>query len=181
MVRAVLTALLNGPLDADGLERVTARPYADLMRTVKTAVLSEAVERSEDGTFSLTQTGLNIIDGADVKEVAVIVERLPNTRPQRIWSAMRTLGKFCRLDLEGLALLPDELRTNFAPAADAYIRVLERAGYLFRLDFPAVKGSGGGRARYRLVRDTGAAAPMVKPGSIVWDRNTGRRYDGGEH
>ncbi len=176
MVRAVLTALLDGPLDADGLEHVTALPYADLMRTLKTAVLSEAVERSEGGAFVLTPTGREIISGADVKEVAVTTERLPNTRQQRIWSAMRTLGKFCRLDLEGIARQSDELRTNFAPAADAYMRVLERAGYLGRLDFPAVKGSGGGRARYRLARDTGVLAPVIKPGPIVWDRNTGARY-----
>lgn len=176
MIR-VLQVLEAGPLSADELEKALGTACADARQAIRGAVLDGAVDLNDSAKYLVTARGWEILAGADVVPlVDDVPPELPNTLQQRIWSAMRQLGKFSRLNLDENARQPNELRTNFAPVADVYIRLLERSGYLWRLDFPAVKGSGGGRARFRLVRDTGILAPVIKPGPVVCDRNTGESY-----
>lgn len=176
-MKRVLKALCAGPLSTDELVLALQMTYSDALRVVREAVLEEAIDLNDRAQYYLTPRGQNIFAGKETPPLEDVTFTLPETRTQRIWSAVRQFEKFSRLEIAETACLPDELFTDFNPAADGYIRMLERSEFLWRLDFPLIlKGSGGGRARFRLVRNSGPLAPSVRRNAIVFDPNTGKSY-----
>jgi len=79
-----------------------------------------------------------------------------------IWQAIRKLGQFTTLDLEGETYIKEStIRT--------YVMGLERAGYLERIEDAPPRVPGAFRAaRWRLVKDMGVEAPRVRrDGTVV--------------
>jgi len=81
------------------------------------------------------------------------------------WQSMRILREFSLADLQVTAEVTYD-------SAKKYVRLLERAGYLLRV----VRHSGqpGSYARWRLVRDSGPVAPILRGGlrpDRVYDPN----------
>ncbi len=83
---------------------------------------------------------------------------------ERAWQAMRTLRGF---DIGQLMSVAEIERSN----ATKFVRALARAGYL-RMVCPA-NGRRGQSASYRLLRDTGPRAPVLRIDGGVYDPNTG--------
>jgi hypothetical protein len=95
--------------------------------------------------------------------------RVPNrTRVrERAWQAMRSLRSF---DLGQLMSVSEIERSN----GTKFVRALARAGYL-RMEGEANPSRGTFRS-WRLVRDSGPRAPVLRNNGDVFDANTGLIY-----
>ncbi len=83
---------------------------------------------------------------------------------QRAWTAMRIFKVFTLAQIEATADIERENVRN-------YVKALHRAGYLV-LWRPKRNGSPGGHAVWRLARDSGPNAPIVRRKSAgVYDPN----------
>lgn len=93
-------------------------------------------------------------------------EELPAGKHQRLWQAMKVLKTFTSRDICAVA-------NSVAPAlsletAASYARSLHQAGYLAVVS----QGGPGKAAVYRLLRNSGGAAPQVQRTKAVFDPNT---------
>lgn len=88
---------------------------------------------------------------------------------QHAWSSMRVFKVFTTEQIEATAgITRDNLRK--------YIKALRKSGYL-RLVRPKQNGKSQGHAIWRLIRNSGARAPIVRmDGSGVYDPNHGVVY-----
>lgn len=110
----------------------------------------------------------------------------PRTRTrglrQRAWWVLRARGVVSLPDL--LATLADGSERDAHSNLSRYLRALERTGYLAPLAQrqPGQAPTSNGHKRYRLVRDTGRQAPVVRQThSTVFDPNSGEVFAlGGE-
>jgi hypothetical protein len=95
--------------------------------------------------------------------------RIERTPEQNMWTALRNQGAVSPVDLASLADT-DTVRVS-VEAARAYCQMLTRGGYLrvMRKAEPA-KGI---EARYRLVMNTGPAAPRLRRVPAIHDPNKG--------
>lgn len=90
---------------------------------------------------------------------------------ENIWRSMRMLKMFSVTDLAAHANTPD---TPVKPSyVQSYVTRLNRAGYL-RLEQSPRRGGRRGRARYRLIHDTGPRPPLVQRTHRVFDQNLQR-------
>lgn len=86
----------------------------------------------------------------------------------RLWKSMRHLRMFTRPDLEATA----EVKAH---AVAAYVSALIRSGYLLSVS-PYQRGVPGGEEKFRLVKNTGPAAPRVLRDGSIFDPNTANPY-----
>jgi len=91
-----------------------------------------------------------------------------NTGQERMWKVMRAMRRFTAADLVQLA----EVSWNFA---NRYCRALRYVGYL-REDGEIRQETGRPQKIYRLVKDTGVKAPVIRPVCEVRDSNTGEKF-----
>lgn len=94
--------------------------------------------------------------------------RVPGAR-QRLWNSIRVLKRFTSAQLEATAAVnPANLQK--------YLLALDHAGYL-ALARPKQNGKAMGHAVWRLARDSGPLAPIVRAnGSGVYDPNQATLY-----
>lgn len=93
---------------------------------------------------------------------------------QRAWWVIRARGVVSLPDL--LATLCDGTERAAHSNLHRYLRVLLRAGYLAELPQrqPGTRVQSNGHKRFRLVRDTGRQAPVLRQRQgVVYDPNTG--------
>lgn len=116
-----------------------------------------------------------------VARMTVPVKRRGRGRPpadkgrglrERAWWLMRTRPAFTLDDL--LLTLAEGAERDPASNLGRYIRGLERVGVLQRLQrrIPGRAPTSNGHVIWRLVRDLGRAAPLVRAAG-VWDPNAG--------
>jgi hypothetical protein len=137
------------------------------------------IVRRERGCFELSAEGRRAvaagetITGGPTGPLTQAVPRRPRRRTVRdkMWSAMRVLGKVRIADMETMA---GASRDN----AQRYVGALEKAGYLVRLrPEPGSAPTSNGYCRWLLVRNSGPEAPVYRALSAdVYDRNTGEIY-----
>lgn len=84
-----------------------------------------------------------------------------------MWRAMKALKEFDFRDIQRAASTADH--TVAERTVQKYLWALAKAGYLQACSVR----SNGHPTRYRLVRDTGAHAPLLTRRNTVFDRNTG--------
>lgn len=84
-----------------------------------------------------------------------------------MWRAMKALREFDFRDMQRAASTADHAVAE--RTAQNYLGALAKAGYLQ----PCSVRSNGHPTRYRLIRDTGARAPVLTRRNTVFDRNTG--------
>lgn len=105
------------------------------------------------------------LPGATSKTHRVVCAR------QRVWNSIRVLKRFTAAQLEATATIR---RANL----QKYLLALDRAGYL-TLVRPKQNGKSLGHAIWRLARDTGPRAPIVRTDSSgVYDPNHDALYPG---
>jgi hypothetical protein len=90
---------------------------------------------------------------------------------QRLWNSIRVLKRFTAAQIEATA--------EVSPAnLQKYLLALDRSGYLVKVR-PKQNGCPGGHALWRLARDSGPRAPIVRnDGSGVYDPNQDQLYPG---
>lgn len=88
---------------------------------------------------------------------------------ERMWRVMRAMRRFTAEDLVQLA----EVSWNFA---NRYCRALRYIGYLREDGTTEPVGRGRGQKIYRLVKDTGPGAPLIRAVCEVRDPNTGEKF-----
>lgn len=168
-------------LTTDMLIAAMDQPGPDTMEVIKKALIAQAIERDDDGgCFRLTAEGRAVLAGAPVKPAIQTQIVIPDTRRQRIWTAMRAQGKFTVATLMADALQPGEREKALQSSIGGYINALAKAGYLTKLDRRALAANGQCRwIRWRLVNDTGYLAPAMTVQrfkqlgyAIIHDRNT---------
>ncbi len=95
-------------------------------------------------------------------------QAVPSAR-QLAWEFMREGGEFCFTHLEAVGMQ----KAN----ALKYLGALLEAGYLYQVQ-PTRFGPGGSPARYKILRDTGAVAPVVQRNGDVFDPNLELEFEG---
>jgi len=96
------------------------------------------------------------------------MDRKTTTGQEKMWKVMRAMKRFTTMDLVLLVEVSWSL-------ANRYCRALRHAGYL-REDGKARQGVGRPQNIFRLVKDTGPKAPVIRPVCEVMDPNTGEKF-----
>lgn len=183
---AILNALAGGDcmvLDqlCDAIPDVGRRALINaLCRLVERGL----VERVERGCVQLSEAGRTAqASGLIIKSGprGPMERRRPvrNSLNTRLWRAMRIKGKFTIPALLELAARDEKDPAN---ATRRYVRALEKAGFVLRLNRreAGTSPTSNGFVRFSLVRDTGDQAPMLRRGSVVFDPNTGSLWRDGQ-
>jgi hypothetical protein len=90
---------------------------------------------------------------------------------QQAWNSIRVLKRFTAAQIEATAEIQEENLRK-------YLKALAAAGYLAQVR-PKQNGRPGGHAIWRLARDSGPRAPLVRyDGSGVYDPNQDQLYPG---
>lgn len=181
----VLNALAGGAcLTMDDLAGSLPLTRRQISNAAARLVGREWVERIEAGCFRITEAGAAAhAAGARVRSGprGAFERRRPvrNSFNTRLWRAMRLKGKFT---MPGLIELAARDEKNPASATQRYVRALEKAGFVLRLNRrePGTSPTSNGFARYSLVRDTGDRPPMIRRDGSVFDPNTGTLWRDGQ-
>ncbi len=178
---AVLEAIGKQCLTIDQIEEVTELNRRQVSDGAAGLITRGHVERIDRGCFQLTESGEHCIDQGMVLNSgpfgSLKIARRADQRETlrlRAWKAMR-------MDINGTFTVDDIALTaaregdkNPIDNLQKYFRVLHKAGYLFLSPKRAAgtKPTSPGFKRYRLIRDTGEHAPVVrKKGTEVFDHN----------
>ncbi len=156
-------------VEASGLRR------EDVSKACCRLVSRGLIVRRERGCFELSEAGraalaagLEIKSGpADVLTASVPRRPRRETDRDRIWRAIRMLGKF---SLQDLCSRTGASQDNVY----RYVRVLAAAGYLAELRrAPGLAPTSNGFCRWSLLVDPGVDAPIYRaPAREVWDPNS---------
>lgn len=122
---------------------------------------------SEDGIGPL---GRKIfVLNSEAEETPTRQSQKPLAPEQAMWVAIRRAGTFTALDISAVATT-EEVPVS-VEAVRAYVQTLLAAGYL-RVARKSVHRKA--PAAYRLIRDTGPAAPTTKRVTVTIDNNQGQ-------
>lgn len=185
---AVLEALKSG--DAIALDVLDAKLEFErrfIVNSTVRLIYSGLIERAEIGVYRITQAGLDhLVSGEPLKSGKTGSRpgyRRKNQKSlrQRLWNAMRghAAGEICKAfslpDLLTLSLEDGEESQAAYNNAQQYVRCLKKTGYLLTLTQrqQGTRPGSNGFQRYKLKRDTGDTAPVVRQSDkSVFDPNT---------
>ncbi|MUO78172.1 hypothetical protein GOZ78_08970 [Agrobacterium vitis] len=128
------------------------------------------VERIEKGCYQLTPAGVDaaargeILKGGPIRpDTASVRKPVFGTFRQRVWTAIRMGGNFTIGDIVMVAATAEDKDAD--NNARWYVRRLKSAGYVVELPIRqrGTKLTSSGHKRFRLVKDTGAKAPVYRP------------------
>lgn len=157
-----------------GEAKYTLRNTAEALRML---VLRGFVERSQDGAFSATASGIGQhASGAPFRDGPIAKTRRPppplqNTLRQRAWSAMRLNNRWTIDDLLTLAARSSDKQPY--GALQKYVHALCRAEIVVVLP-KRVQGTAptsNGAKVYKLLRNSGERAPSIQRDGSVRDHN----------
>lgn len=179
-MRALLDALAEpgACVTIDQLPGLLGKSYRDACTDLRRAYAAGLIERASEGCYRLTERGRS--DEVEPLMVTTAPTGVGGawdaTARNRIWAAMRQLGRFCRADLAAAVAQPDSDRRALESSIRRYVARLVAVGYLVPLTgrVRIAAHPNMGQKRYRLVRDTGPASPLVRRDGSIFDRNLGR-------
>lgn len=159
------------------IARLSGLDRKDVTRRVDALRRLSLVERVRPGCFRLTEAGRRAREEAfEIKPgpKGALTQRTPRrparqTLQDRLWRAMRQMGKFTVPDLLEVAT---DGESAAASAAYRMLGRLEAVGYVARL---AVRAKGAALTSPGIVRWT--LVPGVGPKTPCWSRKRGRLYD----
>lgn len=185
---AVLTELQSGqPIAIDDLDARLGIERRFIVNSTVRLIYADLIERTEMGVYRITQAGIaQLASGEPIKSGR------PGKRPgysrknqrslrQRLWNTMRSFstGEACKAfslpDLITVCLNGDEDEAAAYNNAQQYLRALKKTGYLLSLTQrqKGTRPGSNGFQRFKLVRDTGRDAPVVRQSErAVFDPNT---------
>lgn len=185
---AVLEALKDGdPVALDDLDGSLGLERRYIVNSTTRLISSGLIERTELGVYRITNDGLAQIDSGEPlksgkagKRSGVKRMRAGGLR-QRLWNAMRAYNvgdqkkAFSLPDLLTVALNRGEETASTYNNAGQYLRQLKKTGYLLTLTRrqPGTRPGSNGFALYKLERDNGDRAPIVRAREkALYDPNT---------
>ena len=182
---ALPTALLGSLVDGachtmDHLVATLGMTRRQVSDAAGRLVLRGYLERIEAGCYQLTKEGIAAATAGEVikpgplhPHTSKVPKRLPDTFRQRAWAAMRMSGAFTAGEV---AMAASRADANPESNARLYIRRLKAAGYVVELAArqAGTRQTSNGFKRFRLVKNTGAQAPVYQPKTgTLFDYNTG--------
>jgi hypothetical protein len=171
-------------LTIDALEAALGLSRRQISNGAAQLVLRGLLERVEKGCYQLTKSGQTEAKAGKVikagpwrPDTGRNIVRHRDTFRQRVWSAIRMSTTFTLGELVVAAARHDDL----CPESNAarYVRQLKHAGYIAEMPSrqAGTRLTSNGFKRFRLVRNTGPAAPVFKPKvKTVHDFNTGEDW-----
>lgn len=171
---AILTTLGHGScLTIDQLDTALPLNRRQISDGAAKLILRGLAERVEAGCYQLTSAGLEaaargeaITSGPMGRHTAKARKPIADTLRQRAWTAMRMSGAFT---VGALVMAAGRGEADAENNLQRYLRRLKGAGYVAELPVRerGTALTSNGFKRYRLIRDTGPAAP-------VWSDARGR-------
>jgi len=153
----------------------------EIIKSVGNMISNGYAERVERGCYQLTPKGLRSADKNEVltsgpkgPDSSAARKPIPDTIRQRAWNVMRLPGSFTIPDLITIVVINGE--TGAADNLQKYCKTLATAGYLMILADRAkgTRPGSNGFIRYRLIKDTGEIAPVIRPKTkTLYDHNLG--------
>lgn len=151
---------LAGLVTALGCSERSARNAVDRLKRLGLVKGSSTFVATEGGQEWVAD-GRKLVSGRGKKNV-----RVSHGLRQRAWWVLRRCKSASLAEL--LSALADGSEKNAAANLGAWLRVLEKSGFL--AGTRKGRSEGGAKQRYELVRDNGRGAP-------VWRRESGTVYD----
>lgn len=144
----------------------------DYLRGLVKAGYVRVVEKRKQVAYSVAVYALVRDSGVEAPRINRKGEALPPTGQQRMWDAMKVMPQFTPVQIVAAASADTSAPAVTMYAALAYVSTLSKAGYLAQVG-GAASGCAPEARVYRLLRNTGGAAPMVQKTRVVFDPNTG--------
>lgn len=176
----VLAQIVAGNIHLDDLAAALGRPKGAVVNAVQQLKKRGLIIIDTPGAYVATQAGLDWVNSG-----AVISSGKNGTRlhrhsrglRQRAWWVIRRQRTVSLPDL--LSTLAEGSEKDAAGNLSRYLRLLARAGFLQALEkrTPGHGATSNGYLRYRLARDNGRQAPVVRLSrGEVYDPNTDEAF-----
>ncbi|MBP9101481.1 MAG: hypothetical protein KBF68_08950 [Nitrosomonas sp.] len=177
IMRTIQTHMLNDCICNEKLVEMTGLKPKQVEDATQKLHKNGFIKRVEPGCYRITQAGIIALDAkqsmrSGPKGETLNVKLHKNSLRIRVWRAIRIRKSFSIPELEGIVAAGDE--KDITSNIGKYLRALESAGYLIRMN-KRLRGSSltsNGFLRWRLdpLKDTGPLAP-------VWRQRKGSVFD----
>lgn len=180
IMQTIQTHMLNECITNEKLVKMTGLNSRQVEDATQNLHKNGFIKRVEPGCYRITQAGIIALDvqqsmrSGPKGETNVKIHK--NTLRVRIWRAIRIRKSFSIPELEGIVATGEE--KDIVSNIGKYLRALESAGYLIRMN-KRLRGSSltsNGYLRWRLdpLKDTGPQAPIWRQSkNTLLDPNTG--------
>jgi hypothetical protein len=173
LAQNVLVEIVRGNVLLGTIAQATGSPWRDVVNAVQRIKRRGLVTIVAPGRYAATEAGVAWVDsGSEIKSGQTTRRPRTATRGlrQRAWWVLRARKTLTLAEL--LATLADGSEKNAADNLRRYLKRLAEAGFL------AVSPPRAGVApRYRVVRDNGRKAPVVRQSAgTVYDPNSGEVF-----
>lgn len=183
----VLIEIVRGTTELGALAEAMQKSRKSVGMAVQCLKRRGLAEAIEPGRYQATDAGRAFLaEGKTVASGQGSPRPRQKTRGlrQRAWWVMRARGVVTVPDL--LSTLSDGTEKNAAKNLGRYLAALSVAGFVEEIGrAPGTARTSNGHKRYRLTRNNGRQAPVVRQrGREVFDPNTGESFamdGGGEH
>lgn len=182
--QAVLIEIVRGTMELHAIAAAVGGRSKDVVMAVQRLKRRGLVVSERPGEYAATAAGRTFLDeGRQVQGGQDSPRPRTKTRGlrQRAWWVLRARGVTSLPDL--LSTLSDGSERDASSNLSKYLRALERTGFIVALEQrrPGHAPTSNGHKRYRLVRNNGRLAPVVRQTQgVVYDPNTGEAYAVGE-
>ncbi|SIQ95397.1 hypothetical protein SAMN05421829_108131 [Aromatoleum tolulyticum] len=177
--QAVLVEIVRGTVQLPAIAAAVGGGSKAVVMAVQRLKRRGLVTAVATGEYAPTEAGRMFL--AEGRQVASGQGKRLHTRTrglrQRVWWVLRARGTVSLPDL--LSTLSDGSERDACANLSAYLRALERAGFVAVLEqrHPGHTPTSNGYKRYRLVRNNGRQAPVVRQAhGVVFDPNSGETF-----
>ena len=175
----ILVELVKGNERLDSIANAIGKTRADVVQGVQCLKRRGLAESRAPGVYTPTDAGRTFLAGGHTVasgQTATRPRRQTRGLRQRAWWVIRARQTVSIRDL--LTALADGTEKDAATNLARYLRTLARAGFLVELPrVPGTSLTSPGFKRYRLVRNNGRQAPVVRQHQrTVFDPNTGEAF-----
>lgn len=179
IAQTVLIEILRGNVSLSAIATAHDKTRAEVVMAVQRLKRRGLVEVLEPGVYAATEAGSAFAaSGREVASGQAASKPRQRTRGlrQRAWWVIRAREVVTIPDL--LSTLADGDERDAHANLAKYLKALHRTGFLVELSrTPGVAPTSNGHKRYRLARNTGRQAPVVRQRQReVFDPNTGASY-----
>lgn len=180
IMQTIQTHMLNECITNEKLVKMTGLKARQVEDATQKLHKNGFIKRVEPGCYRITQAGIIALDAQQSLrsgpkgETSVKIHK--NSLRIRIWRAIRIRKSFSIPELEGIVATGEE--KDIVSNIGKYLRALESAGYLIRMNKRLRSSSltSNGYLRWRLdpLKDTGPQAPVWRQSKgTLLDPNTG--------
>ena len=179
IAQTVLLEIVRGNVSLSAIAVASNKARAEVVMAVQRLKRRGFVDVLESGVYAATEAGTAFVaSGREVASGQAASKPRQRTRGlrQRAWWVIRARAVVTIPDL--LSTLADGDERDAQANLSKYLKALARTGFLVELGrVPGMAPTSNGHKRYRLERNTGRQAPVVRQRQReVFDPNTGVSY-----